>query len=703
VFVNDRPLCLAAYSPVSMRRREQALRQTARFFAHGMDAYFITVPAIAFTDWAFFHDTPFWVGDRIADEPLAPASGSMDEQADHILRGDPGAFLIVRFGLHEPKTWRDLHPEELVVTETGERLPVPSMASDLYWDCAARCAAAMIRHCEARPWAHRIIGYADFLRMEGTHEPMIERWLFDHGPAMTARWRSFLAARHPGRDVSRTAVPCDRLRGAQMNVSRLLYWQNEEENRDLRDYLELLRDLFHAGFRRVGEAMAAAAPADRFFVHDALKQPMLGWDNLGFFDAACSWPHAYPELTAGSGHVNVTRLCDARGFDGLITPHDYQARGLGGIFEPEGAADSMVLRGKLFLCEMDTRTAAGRDVCSPAQTPREFAALTWRNMASALTRGFWPYWMDVHEDWFSDDVHPVIARQREVLRQAAEWPHETPAGIAVILDDEAVLETNGDGRFFNEAIMWDTKMGLARCGVPYRLYLFDDLSLDEFPEHRVFYFPNLFRVSEERLAVLREKVFGGGRVVLWGPGSGISDGRRRGPDSASRLTGFSFDWLEANYPRRVLVTDFAHPLTAEMDEGAILGGPLAYGPVLLPTDGRPLGSAWTKQGRNAAGLAVKEMNGWLSVFTTAIPIPAALWRGCARAAGAHVYADSHDVLMADSSVVAMHSIRSGRKRIRLPRAGRVTDVIADRETAARADAIEFDLDAPDTRVFRVAL
>ena len=36
----------------------------------------------------------------------------------------------------------------------------------------------------------------------------------------------------------------------------------------------------------------------------------------------------------------------------------------------------------------------------------------------------------------------------------------------MILDDHAVLETNGAGNYHNEAVMWEQRMGLARCGVP---------------------------------------------------------------------------------------------------------------------------------------------------------------------------------------------------------------------------------------------
>ena len=93
----------------------------------------------------------------------------------------------------------------------------------------------------------------------------------------------------------------------------------------------------------------------------------------------------------------------------------------------------------------------------------------------------------------------------------------------MILDDEAVLETNGDGRFLNEAVLWEWKTGLARAGVPVRIYLFDDLALPNFPDHKVFYFPNLFRIDAARRRLLEEKVLRDGHVIVWGPGTGISD------------------------------------------------------------------------------------------------------------------------------------------------------------------------------------
>ena len=53
--------------------------------------------------------------------------------------------------------------------------------------------------------------------------------------------------------------------------------------------------------------------------------------------------------------MDAAKLFGPPGFDGILTPHDYQARGVGGVYEPEGIADSAVLRGTYFWAEMGTR------------------------------------------------------------------------------------------------------------------------------------------------------------------------------------------------------------------------------------------------------------------------------------------------------------------------------------------------------------
>ncbi len=719
--VNGRPVILVGGQPVPMSgysamtwSKVHTERAMPRFSPHKLGYYLIAVPPIA----RDFFGMPFWVGNDVSERALVeepPSSNAyvrVDEPVELALKGDPDAHIMIRFGIHEPQSWAVLHKDEYFVADDGSVQSTPSLAADAYWDAAAKLSRAVVLYCESRPWADRLIGYANFHRTEGTHEPAINGWLYDHSPAMTARWRTFLETKYGTIDKLQAAwddksltafaevdVPTDPLRGPAPAVAKRLYWQEAGKNAPLRDYLELQRDLWHRRFRQLSAAMQSGTSRRMVFIHDALKQVMQGWDINEFFEMETPRAFADIELMAASGHMEVATLFDVPGCDGLITPHDYQARGMGGILEPEGIADSAVLRGKLFLCEMDTRTYTDRhgDYGS-ARDLAEFEAITWRNFATGLTRGFWPYWMDLSADWFSDPaMAPIMARQAQVLKESLQWRHDTVPGIAVILDDRAVLETNGSGNYLTEAVMGQIRDGLARCGVPYRVYLFEDLALTNFPKHRVFYFPDLFKADEARLALLETKVFKEGNVVVWGPGSGIADGA----EGAGRLTGFKFETIRANYPRRVQISNFAHPLTRGLAADTLLGSPLAYGPMLFPTNGVELGKAWTKQGRNLPGLAVMEMKGWTSLFTTAVPLPADLWRNIARVAGAHVYADSNDILLADSSVVALHSLQPGEKLIRLQEPSEVVDLITGKRLAKRASEIRFTLAAPGTRVFRI--
>jgi hypothetical protein len=730
VFIDGTPRALPGYSTF---RREAFEQDLPLFYEHGMGVYFIEPPRLWWDGGAVIRDR------EAATEAAGTGNAtfiSLDEMAERILAGDPEAWIIVRFTPRARADWQATHPEEYFVTEENDPTlrPTPSLASDLFWATMAEVSAEVIRHVESRPWAERVIGYANFHVTEGTHAPVHQAWLFDQNPLMRNAYRDYLRSKYTRESALQAAygdlaltfdtaeVPTDRLRGTVPEVSQLDYWQDAVANRPLRDYLELQATLWHRHFRSIGRAMEDAADRNVLLIHDSLKQTMQGWSNWGFFKYGqiredFAWRLAYPETMAGSGHIGIAELLDAPGFDGLITPHDYQARGIGGVYEPEGIVDSMILRGKFFMAEMDTRTwLMGRNGIGRTENLKELAAVTWRNLATSFTRGFTSYWMEFGEGWWrSKEVQELVGVQTAVIKESIEWPHATVPGIAMIIDDRATLDTNGDGSFLNESVMSEWKFGLSRAGVPRNIYLLEDLELDNFPPHRVFYFPNLFRVTDAKLALLREKVFRDGNVVVWGPGSGISDGEVVGVESAERLTGFRFESIGVNSPRRVHVTNADHPVTKSLPADTIFGSLLSYGPVLLPLDGEPLGIAWTKGGHRHTGLAVIEhgrgaarrVDGvgtrgegdYAEVFTVAVPLPAAIWRNIARFAGAHVYAESNDVLLANSNVVALHSAYSGPRTISLPGTYRVRDIVSGEVLAESTDTITFDLDAPETRLF----
>ena len=709
--VDGEPIPFNAYSPSTIPHLFYP--QTARFFPHDTRVFFINVPRADAGDGDFFA-TPFWHGDTLSPLPLLQAvTPTLDEQASFILGRRPDAYLVVRFPNWEPASWRALHPEELFVGEDGQTNQCPSLASTRYRDDIVRCVDAVVQHCDSQPWADRVVGFWTNMRFEGAHEPLLTRKFYGHSPRFLNAWRGFLRRRYITNAALREA-PAD----ASLSLDTVTYppdaiagefFQDPPGHAPYRNYVTLCRDLFAGQVTALYSAQLRAS-ADgvhrRVFLLDTLKLPMPGWDNASFFDEAAPFPTAYHDMLAGSGHTGAAHLLDTPGLDGLITPHDYQNRGLGGPYEPEGPADSCALRGKLFLCEMDTRSYTGTDgpMFGSANDSGEFASLTWRNVAASLTRGFHSYYMDVHTDWFADaPLHDVIHRQMHVTADGLHREHADVPGIAVIIDDAAPLETNGNGAYAHDAIFWTLRDSLARCGVPVRTYLLSDLSLDGFPDHRVFYFPNLFRVDDERLELIDQYVLGRDRVIVWGPGSGISDGHTLSPDHAARLTGFTLDMLPGNVQRRIMFHDFDHPLTRGLEPTPTVATAMPFGTALFSTDGHPLARGWTRQGRNLSGLAVKARDHprgrYHSVFTAAVPLPPGFWRNATRLAGGQVYCDTPDVVIADSRRLAMHCASPGRKTLALPGPHHVTDLVTGVALDHPTARIDFTADQATTRLF----
>ncbi len=716
VWIDGQPRNLTMYSPPAMGRVDFAPVWRGcvdRFVRHDMDVYLMSVPQ----QWEKkFTLNPFWAGDTITSDPMYIGSTKLDEGPEYVLAKDPEALLLLRYVPRPPQDWYPLHQDECVVGADGKRENYPSLASPSYRRQAGELCAAYIHYCESRPWAERLLGYINYHLCEGTHGPLSGGWLYDYSPAMTARWRQYLCDKYgddstlreahgdPNLSLETVEVPRDPLLGPLREVAAIPYWQDAVANQARRDYLLLTRDLYHDLLRAICIASHAASPAERLHIHDTFKLPMQGWSNHGFFSMDQPWPIIYAENLSGSGNMDVLDLLDTPGLDGVCTPYDYQVRGAGGVFEPEGIADSVsLLPNKLFLVEQDIRTYAG-DVhnCGMMRDLNEFEAVTWRDLATSITRGFMNYLTDHNADYYCDPaMHPIVERQMRVLSASAQWPHATVPGIAMILDEQAILETSGSGHILNEAVMWEEKIGISRCGVPYRIYLLDDLRAGHVPDHAVYYFPNLYRVDEARLELLRRTVLRDGRLVVWGPGSGISDGRTIAAEHATRLTGFQFSFQTANYPRRVQISDFTHPITSDLQADTIYGSPIAYGPILYPTDGIPLGWAWSKFGGDDVGLAYRESDSYRAVFTTAAPLPACLWRSLARFAGAHIWCESNDVLMADSSLVALHTLKAETKLLALPGDYRVTDLLTGQKIADRTREISFTMHAPATAVFQL--
>lgn len=705
-------------------------QRNAQMAAAGVDGFVLIVRGDFDNDhWT----TWFWRDDGVfGDESDRTDGFSLNAQATAILAVNPEAVFAVRWSADVPIAWTRKHPGELQASDKRVRRE-GSYASRMAAEGRAEMARRIVRHVEAQPWADRVIAYLPFGQDEGTTMLAIQDSLFDQSPAMTREFQRFLKERYADDAVLRkawndaaatletAAVPSE----AEWIEDRKawMHWPEPSRTRRYRDYFENVRELLFMQRRLEAGAVRETSSRPVTVAIDALKQPMSGWL---IEDAFTSAGHGmdYRNILLASGSIGVAPLLDDPAIDALVTPADYTARAVGFGWEPEGIGDSLVLRGKTIWVEDDARSwvTGERNTQGAWRNLEECRAGLMRNLALGASRGFLPYWMNVGGGYFDDpDILTVISEQIPVRQRLLNRKRiETGHAIAMILDDESPLDEDFTSGFQNLAVLRQRNDELALCGLPYRVYLFSDLERDDFPRYRAYLLPNLFRLTPERAALIRRKLMGHGSVVIFGPGTGISDGQRLTAEPASALLGIPLQLVNKEAARRVLAYGGEHPALREMAGSEVFGDSHVYGPILqpaamIPGDGTvELGrcSAWWQN--NTSGLLLKEFgngaagNGnegargdgdYAVVFSMAVPMPAALLRSLAAYGGCNLWSDPGDVVAADGGMLAVHTMRPGMRILRLPSPCTVTDALSGMVVAEDASSFQVELPAPGTRVF----
>ena len=668
----------------------------------------------------------FWTGDGEYPD-CSPNTDlyCLDRQAEALIAMDPDVRLVVRFGDPFPTRWFEDNPGHVAVGEHGEGTQRrASMASDKALEDLCRFIERLVAYCIDQPWAERIIAFTCYPYGEGTTLLTIAGTMFDLSPVMQQAFRRWVRERYrdepslrqawadPGATFDGVCVPTDtEWRQAK---DEIFHWTEGNQLRRERDYWLLQRHLWVRWYRTVVRRVRAAmgnrtAP----FGIDFGKTPMLGWQIRLSFDGEGP-AGEFIDTLLGSGHIDIGEVLDEPGLDFLCTPADYTARTVGYGFEPEGLADSMRIRGKAMLCENDCRTfVPGEDHTQGAfRDTAEVRAGMLRNAAWSLSRGALDDWMIAGGSYFDDPLvqEHGIRVVRRLLDAAPFWPHrETENAIAMIIDDSSPLEEDGTSGYQNQAVIWQRVLGLAHCGIPYRIYLWSDLSRDAMPDYRCYLFPNLFRLDEERLTLLRRKVFRDGRMAVFGPSTGITDGSRLSADWASRLLGVDMELVRAAPCRRVVVGG-AHPVATALPASTTYGDSLPYGPVLIPArgaveqaGGAVLGMATTFWQINRPGLFLRDVRQddeprYSVAWSVAAPLPANLLRELARHGGCHVWCEEDDVVLASDTVAAVHSVKPGPRVLKLPGARTTWDLLTGACLGTR-DEIHMDMASPDTRLF----
>ncbi|MBI2437808.1 MAG: beta-galactosidase [Lentisphaerae bacterium] len=699
-----------------------------RFAKLGVDLFQLMLRG----DYPDFYTSPFWTDEgEYGDETARAYHASLDNQALEILKVNSNAVFAVAFWTAPPQKWVARYPDHMQQGANSKQYRAASYASDLWLEGQMEFTRRVVKFVASRSWGNRAIGYVVIPHTEGLTEASVHGDAFDQSPVMRAAYQQYVrkkyqtgaalqAAWHDAHAALET-VRAPTLAEWNRDRAQWLNWTAPSQTQRYLDYFALQRDLLGRFVARITGTIKEAALRSVFVTVDAFKQPLSGWLIRDAFEARGDGSE-FPDVLLASGSYDVGLFLDIPALDGLMTPADYTARSVGWGFEPEGIADSLVLRGKTMMLEDDARSWISDDFKLEQgawRNSQEGRAGLLRNFALAASRGFFPHWANVGGGYFDDDaVMQLIAEVVPLRQQMMQAPlPPTEHAIAMIIDDESSLDTDFTSGFQQLAVIQQRAHCLALTGIPYRIYLLSDLAHDDFPPFRAYLFPNLFRVTPARIRLLREKVLRDGRIAIFGPATGVSDGEKLSSLPATELLGFPLDFVEKKAARRVLVQVGAHPALRDVPHPCVYGDSYSYGPILQPaydladSGAVELGRASVYWRANSAGVVLREFgqgvkgrgqDDYAVVFSMAIPIPAAVLRSLAIYGGCNPWSDLGDVVFASGNFLAVHGVKPGVRTLHLPQPMKVVDLVTGKVVGQKARTVAIKLAAPETRVFRLA-
>ena len=601
----------------------------------------------------------------------------MDERASMVLQACPDALLLPRIYLGAPEWWIEQHPDDVVQYDPGDGRPAPqsvtagrrapSWASPAWRRAVERSLGEFIKYVQSRPWGDRVIGYhlvsgtTEEWMMWGANE---DAWA-DYSPAAQHRFREWLTERYhtdsalqkawaaPDVSLAAARLPTRQAR-AQSGAGWLRQLPTDQSSVDAALFLSDLTAEAITWFAQVVRRLAGPDKIIGVF--------------YGYLLQLCG-----EQRQQNAGHMGLERVLRCPHIDSLCSPTSYAFRQIGGEGTPHfmSLQGSVAQHGKLWFNENDVRTSVSGGEPGEWGRPRDVTGDLLqqdKELAHAVAQAAAQWWFDVGNNRYD---HPqLMQRIKEWTAAATEalTYDRTPADQSALIVDAFGPAWLRVGDPMGAWPLIQLLPELHRAGAPVGHYLASDLKALE--RHRLFVFScSLCPEDAQRAAVQALRNRPGVSVFLSAAGAFTTDG---GPDAtaASAFTGMELRWADTP-PGPPAFTDVC-PALRGVSINPALPGPRLF----VPAD--PAAEVWVRTPDGTPVTAVKRTGAHLIVYSAAPLLPAAFWREMMKHAGVHLYLDTPDVVHAAHGLLAVSVKEPGRRTIRLPRSGRVTDLLTGR-------------------------
>ena len=616
---------------------------------------------------------------------------TVSRQLQGVLAACPEARIFIRLHVDAPAWWIQANQAERVeygdgpVSETPvddiERGMRNSFASEKWRNEAGDKLREFESALSIRPEGASVIG----LHLSGGVYGEWHYWGFGHapdtGPAMTTRFRAWLrekyqtdanlrsAWKNPTITLDTATVPD----GPSRAATRAGVFRNPDEERNIIDYGQCHQTVV------ADTVLYFCRTAKQAWPHPLVTGAFFGY-------------YFYMYLMVPGGHLELERVLNSPDIDYLSGPFSYElwSRELGGTGQFRGLLESCRLHGKLWLNEMDHPTMEG-DVFGRSDPFRQknapdCIAVMRRNTALAVTSGQGMWWYDFGAKgnggwWNHAELIPEVEKHKAWTDKILNTPYKPLADVLFVFDTHVYyhLGLHGpQGDTLTGDIVNLTTTDAFHSGCVFDCILLSDLPKADLTRYKAVVFANTFLMTEDQRRFIREKVATGNRTLIHIYAPGYADGATLSTEHVREVTGMNIVETPMPKPPRVALTE---------------PGPAGEPCMEIPAPTSPMFAVEDAsaeklgvfEGTEQVAFARKKFDAYTAVYS-ALPLrgPSVL-RKLFRDAGAHVYADSGDMVTAGGNVICLHTLEGGQRSLRLPD-GTTREVSLPRRSTTLFDA-----------------